>query len=93
MDKLISLSEEIRKELDKDPLFQEYISLKNEVDNNKELKALKQKMVLAKKEGRNDNYQKYLNEYNNHPLVVNFLFLESEVADYLKQISDILNEK
>lgn len=93
MDKLISLSKNLREELDKLPLFQEYLLLKKEVDTNNDLQFLKKEIVMAKKEGRNEDHERYLNEYNNHPLMVNFLTLENEVKDYLKEISDILNEK
>ena len=93
MDKLIELSEELKKELDSLPLFQEYSFLKKEIENNKELKELKRKIILAKKDNNVEEHQRLLDEYNSHPLVVNFLELQEEVLDYLKTIGDILNEK
>ena len=93
MDKLIELSEELKKELDSLPLFQEYSFLKKEIENNKELKELKRKIILAKKDNNLEEHQRLLDEYNSHPLVVNFLELQEEVLDYLKTIGDILNEK
>lgn len=93
MDKLIELSEELKKELDSLPLFQEYSFLKKEIENNKELKELKRKIILAKKDNYLEEHQRLLDEYNSHPLVVNFLELQEEVLDYLKTIGDILNEK
>ena len=93
MDKLISISEEIRKELDDLPLFQEYLVLKKEIDNNDELKELKKEILIAKKENRINDHHKLLEQYNNHPLMVNYVATQNEVRDYLKEISDILNEK
>ena len=93
MDKLIELSEELKKELDSLPLFQEYSFLKKEIENNKELKELKRKIILAKKDNNVEEHQRLLDKYNSHPLVVNFLELQEEVLDYLKTIGDILNEK
>ena len=93
MDKLIELSEELKKELDSLPLFQEYSFLKKEIENNIELKELKRKIILAKKDNNLEEHQRLLDEYNSHPLVVNFLELQEEVLDYLKTIGDILNEK
>ena len=93
MDKLIELSDGLKKELDSLPLFQEYSFLKKEIENNKELKELKRKIILAKKDNNLEEHQRLLDEYNSHPLVVNFLELQEEVFDYLKTIGDILNEK
>ena len=93
MDRLISLSKKLREELDKLPLFQEYQRLKKEVDTNEELDSLKKEIVIAKKEGKVEEHKTLLNEYNNHPLVANFMATQNEVVDYLKEISDILNEK
>lgn len=93
MDRLISLSKELREELDKLPLFQEYQRLKKEVDTNEELDSLKKEIVIAKKEGKVEEHKTLLNEYNNHSLVANFMVTQNEVVDYLKEISDILNEK
>ena len=80
MDRIIDLSQELKNELDKLPLFQEY-------------KTLKKEIVRAKNENRIDDHKALLKEYDNHPLVVNFNIIEEEVKNYLKQISEILNKK
>ena len=93
MDRIIELTKELKRELDQLPLFQEYKMLKKEVENNQDLKQLKRQILLAKKESRNEDHKYYLNLYNNHPIVINYLDAEEEVKQYLKEITRILNEK
>jgi len=93
MDRIIDLSQELKDELDKLPLFQEYKILKKELDESSEIKTLKKEIVRAKNENRIDDHKALLKEYDNHPLVVNFNTIEEEVKNYLKQISEILNKK
>ncbi len=93
MDKIVELAQELKSELDKLPLFQEYKVLKNEMDSSLELKELKKEIVRAKNENRLDDHKRLLQEYDNHPLVSNFNIIEEEVKNYLKQISEILNKK
>ena len=93
MDKIIELTNELKSKLDKLPLFQEYKSLKKEVEESTELKKLKKDIVRAKNENRLDDHKMLLEKYNTHPLVTNFNIIEEEVKNYLKQISEILNKK
>ena len=93
MDRIIELTQELKDELDKLPLFQEYKSLKKEIEESSEIKALKKEIVRAKNENRLDDHKALLKEYDNHPLVANFNIIEEEVKNYLKQISEILNKK
>lgn len=93
MDKIVELSQELKKELDNLPLFQEYKALKKEIDESSEIKSLKKEIVRAKNENRLDDHKMLLEKYNNHPLIVNFNIIEEEVKNYLKQISEILNKK
>lgn len=93
MDRIIELTQELKDELDKLPLFQEYKSLKKEIDESSEIKALKKEIVRAKNENRLDDHKAFLKEYDNHPLVANFKIIEEDVKNYLKQISEILNKK
>ena len=93
MDKIIELAKELKTELDNLPLFQEYKRIKELMDSSSELEELKRKIALAKVRGNNDEHQRLLDEYNNHPLIVNYNSLKNEVYDYLKQISEIVNKK
>ena len=93
MDKVIELAKTLRQEIDKLPLFQEYSSLSRSVEENEELKELKTQIVRAKNENRLDEHKLLIEKYNSHPLIVNLNALKEDVQEYLKEISDILNEK
>lgn len=93
MDKSIELAYELKQELDNLPLFIEYKRIKNLVENSTELEELKKNIALAKVHHNDEEHKRLLSEYNNHPLIVNYEALKSEVYDYLKQISEIVNKK
>ena len=93
MDKIIELTQELKDELNKLPLFQEYKTLRKEVDESSELCELRKQIVRAKNENRLEDHKKLLEKYNNHPLVSNFNIIEQEVKEYLREISKILNKK
>ncbi len=91
MNRVIELTEELKKELDSLPLFQEYRRIKTLVDNSNELKELKTEIV--KSVADKERHQELLDKYNGHPLIVNLTTLEKEVSDYLKEICEIINKK
>ena len=93
MDKIIKLSNELKKELDSLPLFIEYKRVKELVDNSEEIESLKRQIALAKVHQENDKHKALLEEYNSHPLIVNLTALENDVSDYLREISEIVNKK
>lgn len=92
-DKIISLTKELKEELNSLKLFIEYKRVREAFINSEELNELKKLIVRAKNENRMDDYHLLKEKYDNHPLNQNYKFLEEEVANYLKEISDILNEK
>ena len=89
MDKVIELTYELKKELDSLPLFQEYKRVKTLLDSSTDLKELKAKIVKADSKSK----KQLLDEYNTHPLVVNYKQLEEEVRVYLQEICEIINKK
>lgn len=93
MDKIIELTTNLKKELDQLPLFIDYKKAKSSYDDNEEIKELKKQIVRAKNENRLDDQKALLNELHSHPLYVNYMELESEVRDYLQEVSKILNKK
>ena len=93
MDKVLKLAEELKKELDALPLFIEYKRVKNNLENNPEIQELKKEIVRAKNENRLQDHKELLARYNNHPLYLNFVRLDDEVSEYLKEIVNILNKK
>ena len=93
MDKTIELAKELKQELDSLPLFIEFKRIKSLVENSDELEELKRSIALAKVHHQDEEHKRLLDEYNNHPLIVNYNTLKNEVYDYLNQISEIVNKK
>ena len=93
MDRINELANELKKELDDLPLFQEYKRVKTMVDSSDEINELKKQIALAKSHNEIDKHKALLEQYHSHPLIVNLDALENEVYDYLKQISEIVNKK
>ena len=93
MGKTIDLAKELKKEIDDLPLFIEYKSLKAQCESNTELTNLKKEIIKAKAEHKDTLHQELLFKYNSHPLMINLKVLEEEVAEYLSQISIIINKK
>lgn len=91
MDKIIEKSWELKRNLDETELFKEYKRVKKAVEDCAEIKTLKRDIVRAKNEGRLLDHKALMDKYNNHPLILNLNDLEEEVADYLKEISNLLN--
>ena len=91
MDKIIDLSQHLKKEIDYLPLFKEYRRIKKLVDESSELNELKAEIV--KSIGDKQKHDDLLAKYNSHPLVVNLKELENEVSDYLKEVCNIINKK
>lgn len=94
---------EVKDILYKEPIVQEYFSLKKEIEENKELIELDksvrhhQRMMCSNLE--NDDiylkekslYEEELSRMNNHPLVVNFNNIKEEVLVLLKEVRDSLS--
>ena len=93
MDKILEKTRDLKRNLNELELFKEYKSVKFAVENNEEINELKKLIVRAKNENRIEEQKVLLEKYNSHPLIINLNELEEEVKTYLKEISDILNEK
>ena len=89
----IKIAKELKSEIDKLPLFQEYYRVKALVKNDESIKSLKAEITKAKLNKDNEKHKLLLDKYNSHPLVVNYASLQKEVYEYLKQVSDIVNKK
>ena len=89
----IKIAKELKSEIDKLPLFQEYYRVKDLVKNDESIKSLKAEITKAKLNKNNKKHKLLLDKYNSHPLVVNYVSLQKEVYEYLKQVSDIVNKK
>lgn len=90
MDKIIEKALELKSSLGELNEFKEYFRLKALYDSNEEIKSL---LILLNSLDKNSKqYKKVLDEYNSHPLVVNFHHAKEEVSSILKTIKEILDK-
>jgi len=92
MDEIKDLCKHLKCELDNLPLFIEFKRVETLYLNNEELKSLKKEIVRAKNENRIEDHKRLLKQFNDNPLVQNYLSLKDDVAAYLKEVSMIINE-
>lgn len=89
-----------------EPVVQEYKKYERLIQNNEKLKndekKLKQlqKKIVWQKANQDDDviqtiaiYKKKKTEFENHPLVVNYLYLKQEVDDLLQSINIQINNQ
>lgn len=93
MSDVLKLANELKLEIEKEPLIVEYRRIKTLVDNDKEISRLKKEIALAKVNKNDKLHKELLSKYHNHPLVSNLEVLKEEVNEYLLEISKIVNKK
>lgn len=89
-----------------EPVVQEYKKYEHLILNNTKLKAEEEKLKQLQKEivklkaNQDDRavvtialYEKKKSEFENHPLVVNYLYLKQEVDDFLQTINGMINQQ
>lgn len=88
-----------------DPLIQEFKKYENTLREHPELLSLEDEIkqesqIILKKKALGELTDEELKAYHdkkayfeNHPLIVNYLNLKSEVNDYLIQVETIINEE
>lgn len=106
MDKIESLALKLNQLILNESLIQEFKKYEQLLQKNeqlkkdeKELKQLQKKIVQQK--AKQDEqvvetitiYQKKRAEFENHPLVVNYLYLKQEVDDLLQNINTQINNQ
>ena len=84
--------ENLKKELDNSPVIQEYLSLKEVLENDKELKSMRDEIARLTNENKLEERDALLAIYNNHPIVSNYELARQEVINLLNQIKDILSD-
>lgn len=85
-------------------VIKEYQKYENLIYQNEELKRLEdkiknyQKKIVNQKAKMDENvdktieeYHKLKNEFENHPIVVNYLYLKEEVDEILQSINSYIN--
>ena len=81
----------------------QYLLIKKEIESSKEIALLREKLKKAQKDmalsmgdvsykEKKDIYYKAKREYEDHPLVVNYLSLQDEVYSLLKELEINLKE-
>ena len=89
----LKLAQDLKVEIEKEPLIIEYRRIKSLVDNDEDISRLKKEIALAKVNKEDALHKELLAKYHNHPLVSNLEVLKEEVNEYLLEISKIVNKK
>ena len=84
--------EKLKNELDNSSIIQEYLSLKQVLENDKELKKMRDEIARLASENKPEERDALLAVYNSHPIVVNYEQARKEVINLLNQIKDILSD-
>ena len=92
MNNVESTLQELKKELDKLPLVNEFLNLKEVMEKDEELVNMRQEIARLKSEGKEEERQALLEIYNSHPIVTNYEQMRSEGASLLNQIKEILSD-
>ena len=92
MDKVDQALNELKEELDNSPIIQEYLRLKEVLENDEELKAMRQEIARLTNEGKEEEKEALLAIYNSHPVVNNYSEAREEVISLLREIKDILSD-
>ena len=92
MNKTDEALEKLAKELYALPEVQEYLELKESIENDKELKEMRLEIARLTNEGKKEEHDNLLKVYNSHPLVVNYQVAREELYNLLNQIKDILSD-
>ena len=74
------------------PEVKEFLRLKECLEKDKELKAMRLEIARLTNEGKIEEHNNLLNVYNSHPLVVNYQAMREEIISLLNQIKDILSD-
>ena len=83
---------QLKDEFDNSEIIQEYLSLKNALENDEELKRLREEIARLTNENKSEEKEAILAIYNSHPIVVNYEQAREDVINLLKQIKDILSD-
>ena len=92
MNKTDEALQKLSEELYKLPEVKEFLQLKEAVEKNAELKAMRLEIARLANEGKKEEHDNLLSVYNSYPLVVNYLAMRDEVIALLTQIKDILSD-
>ena len=84
--------EALKSKLDDSPIIQEYLSLKEALENDEELKNMRTEIARLSSLNKKEEHDALLEIYNSHPIVANYAIIREEVINLLSQIKDILSD-
>ena len=90
MDEIILKTQELKNSLYELEEVKEYLRLKNLYLENTEIKSLE--LQIKQTPINSKEHKLLLQEYNSHPLVINYLKAKEEVESILKMIKEILEK-
>ena len=91
-DEIDIILNKLKEELDNSQIIKEYLSLKEALENDEELKVMRGEIARLTNENKTEEKESLLAVYNSHPIVVNYEQAREEVISLLKQIQDILSD-
>lgn len=81
---------ELKSKLDQLPLIEEFLRLKEVMENDEELKTMRQEIARLKAENKSEEHDVLLEIYNSNPIIVNYNLLREDVKNLLGEIKNIL---
>lgn len=90
MDKILEKTNELKSALNDTKEYKEYLRLKELFDNSEEIKSLRIQLIKTKDDPH--LHKKIEEEYNSHPLVVNYLAAQKELESILRVVKDIIEK-
>lgn len=94
-----NLAKEINNLLLNNETVKEYLSLKEQINNDENLVSLRERLdsirkhVCKNKDEDSSEYYELLDSYNNNLKIMRFAKLKKELQEYLVEICDILSLK
>ena len=91
MDKILELTNELKQLIENTELVNEFRRVENLYKTNEELLQISSDIKKAESDNNIALKQELVKKFNSHPLVNNYMSLKQDVFDYLKEITDIIN--
>lgn len=104
MSEIDSLLILIKEDINKEPCVQEYLRLKNVIENDSELKKLSEDIKFYQKEMCKNHhnsrlyqenkkiYDSLVQKYNSHPICINYELAKEELKNFLLEIKEVIEQ-
>lgn len=90
-DEVISKAKELKISIENEEIIEEYQRIKALFENDESLKQMRKNIAKAKANNDKTLYDNLMEMYVNNPLVRNYMEIEKEAIDLLKEIGAIIN--